>query len=203
LSLCRWGPFTLRSYLRAVDVKEYRHRYKGNTDEAQQRRGPWHSEVMVHGVCKEGEKGAGKRSDKGIDCNGAVGVEPVAVDEVAHALPKRDHAAKSKQGDGKHLWHPCDMRIACPCKPKQTGWKGDGSDDHGWQTLLRNDFAVLAVRAREVCGGAVGDDACAHDDSDDEGGERELRDAKGPAALFVEGDWELWVCVSLLKETEE
>lgn len=50
---------------------------------------------------------------------------------------------------------------------------------------------MLDVRACEVCGCTVCDHAGAHDDSNDERSEWELRDAKGPSTLFVERYWEL------------
>lgn len=50
---------------------------------------------------------------------------------------------------------------------------------------------MFDVCACEVGSGAERDEACAHDDTDDEGSEGELRYSKAPAALFVERDGEL------------
>lgn len=44
---------------------------------------------------------------------------------------------------------------------------------------------MLVEGAGEVCSGAVGDYSGTKDDADDECGKGKLRDAKGPAALFV------------------
>ena len=142
---------------------------------------------MIHGMCEEGEESTSKRSDKRIDRNSAVGVEPIAVDKVTHTLPKRDHTAESEQSDRKDLRHPCNVGVARPSEPEETSRKSNSSDNHGWETLLGNYLAVLAVCASEVCSGAVCDAGCAHEDPDYKGTEGQLRNAEGPAAFFIEG----------------
>lgn len=47
---------------------------------------------------------------------------------------------------------------------------------------------MLDEGARKVCGGGVGDEGCAHCDSDHECDERKLSDTKAPAALLFEAD---------------
>lgn len=144
-------------------------------------------------MCEEGEESTSKRSDKRIDRNSAVGVEPIAVDKVTHTLPKRDHTAESEQSDRKDLRHPCNVGVARPSEPEETSRKSNSSDNHGWETLLGNYLAVLAVCASEVCSGAVCDAGCAHEDPDYKGTEGQLRNAEGPAAFFIEGHGKLWV----------
>lgn len=77
---------------------------------------------MIHGVGKERKEGSSKRSDERVDGNGAIGIEPIAVNQVAHSLPERNHAAETEQGDRKDLWYPEDVRITGPGKPKETNW---------------------------------------------------------------------------------
>ena len=73
-----------------------------------------------------------ERTDERIDCDGAVGVEAVAVDEVAHTLPEGYHAAKTEESDRKHLWYPSDVWVASPGKPKETNRQRDGPNNHRW-----------------------------------------------------------------------
>lgn len=48
---------------------------------------------------EEREEGACKRPNESVHSNGAVGIKPVAVDQVAQALPERHHAAEADERD--------------------------------------------------------------------------------------------------------
>lgn len=76
------------------------------------------------------EEGTRDGPDKCINRNRAVGVEPITVDQVAHALPERHHAAQADERDGENLRHPNDMRVAGPGEPEETDGQGNGADDH-------------------------------------------------------------------------
>lgn len=126
---------------------------------------------MVHGMCEQRKESTKERPYERVDCNCAVGVEPITIDEVAHALPKRYHTPQSNERSGEHLWNPGNFGIARPGKPEKTNWQRDCSDDHRWKPFLGDAFAVFDVCAREVGGSAERDEAGAHDDTDDEGSE--------------------------------
>ena len=117
-SLRRWCPLALRSDPRPEDVEQNGHREKYHTDERQKTGRPWYTEFGVHCMCKQWKESARERADEGIDRDGAVGIEAIAVDEVAHSLPERHHATKSEKGDGEHLRYPRDVWIASPGEPE-------------------------------------------------------------------------------------
>ena len=67
---------------------------------------------------KQWEERACERANEGIDRDGTVGIEAIAVDEVAHTLPERHHAAKTEESNREHLWHPGDVGTASPGEPE-------------------------------------------------------------------------------------
>lgn len=75
---------------------------------------------MVHGMREQGKEGSSERSDKGVDCNRTVRVEPVTIDQIAHTLPERNHTAEAKEGNRENLWYPGDVWVASPGKPEET-----------------------------------------------------------------------------------
>lgn len=66
---------------------------------------------MVQGWSKQWKSGCGDRSDEGIDGDGTVGVEAVAIDDVAHALPEGDEAAHADECCGDDLRDPSHVWI--------------------------------------------------------------------------------------------
>lgn len=64
------------------------------------------------------KESSGERSDEGVDGDGTVRVEAVAVNEVAQTLPEWDHATKAYECNGQYLRYPCDVRIARPREPE-------------------------------------------------------------------------------------
>lgn len=63
------------------------------------------------------KEGASERPYEGIDSNGTVRVEAVAIDEIAETLPERYHASQTDEGDREDLRYPINVRVACPRKP--------------------------------------------------------------------------------------
>ena len=52
---------------------------------------------MVHGMREKWEECSKQRPDEGVHRDGAVGIEAIAVDQIAHALPKRYHTTKTNE----------------------------------------------------------------------------------------------------------
>lgn len=136
------------------------------------------------------EKRAKKAANERVDRNRRVRVKPIAVNKIRHALPERNHAADTNKRSSKHRRHPGGtLRWICgPAEPEKADGEAHCADDHGRETLLGDRFAVFDEGSCEVCSGAVGDDAGAEDDADDEGGEGELGHAERPSAALVVGD---------------
>lgn len=114
----------------------------------------------------------------------------VAVNNIIHTLPERDQDASANKSDGDDLRNPGDAWEGRPCEPEEGNREHDSADDHRRQTFLGYRFAVLDVRSLEVRGSRVDHHPRAHSDAEDEANERQRRDAKRPAAFFVEGYWE-------------
>lgn len=132
-----------------------------------------------------------QRPNESVDSDGAVGVEAIAVNQIAQSLPERHHAAESNESCRKDLWYPANVRVAGPSEPEETDWQCDCSYDHRWEALLGYGLSVLHIGASEVRGGAVCNHASAHYDPNDEGGKRKLGHSEAPATFFVERHWEL------------
>lgn len=112
-----WCPSTLLSYFCSVDIEQYWHWQKSNTKESQKAGRPRYTKVLVHRVCKQWKEGASKRPNEGVHCDSAVRVKPIAIDEIAQALPERYHTSQPDERNGENLWYPGDIWIACPRKP--------------------------------------------------------------------------------------
>lgn len=125
----RWREPRSRPDTRAVDVEEHRSGQEYHHDEAEYRGCPRHAKVVEHRRCKEREHSACYRADEldvvsmkcresaaggskyathRIDGNGAIGVEPVTVNDIAHPFPESDEATKTQKRRGDDLWHPRD-----------------------------------------------------------------------------------------------
>ena len=63
---------------------------------------------------KQREEGAEEGAYEGIDGDGGIGVEAVAVDQVGHALPERYHAADADEGGREDGGDPGDGWGGCP-----------------------------------------------------------------------------------------
>ena len=116
--LCCWCPFALLPYSCTVDVEKNGNRKEDYADERQKTTCPRYTKVVVHGMRKQWEERACERANEGIDRDGTVGIEAIAVDEVAHTLPERHHAAKTEESNREHLWHPGDVGTASPGEPE-------------------------------------------------------------------------------------
>lgn len=115
------------------------------------------------------EKGAEKTSNKRVHGNCGVRIETIAVNEIAHALPERHHATKTYERGCEDLRPRGDVWVGGPSEPKETDWKCDGTDNHGWEALFWNRFAMLVVGFGEVCCGRVGDERRTHHNSHNKG----------------------------------
>jgi hypothetical protein len=62
-------------------------------------------------VGEEGKESTKETTDEGIDRNGRVGIETVAVNQVGHALPEGNHGSDANERCGNDRGNPGDAWI--------------------------------------------------------------------------------------------
>lgn len=144
---------------------------------------------MIHLCREQRESGSRDAPDQCISSDAGICIHQVTVDDVIDALQEDHENAHPDRDAGQDLRDPCNVWGTRPGKPKEAGWQHKGANDHWWETLFRDEAALLLHLACEARLGDVGHDNGTHDHADGEGEEGERANAEIPAAFFLEGDW--------------
>src|SRR6266498_2728156 len=113
----------------------------------------------------------------------------VYVDHIVYRLQEDSQDSEANEDARNCLRHPGDCWVAGPSKPEQSNWQGDGTDDHGWQSILRYyTTAVFAQLPNKPSLRLHGDKDTAEYYANEDAKERELSCSSVPAPLLLKGD---------------
>lgn len=73
---------------------------------------------MIHRRRKHRKARARNRTHKRIHSDRAIRVEPIAIDNVRHALPERDHGSHADESGREDGRNPRYRRVGAPGEPK-------------------------------------------------------------------------------------
>lgn len=173
-----------------MHIEINRERNHSNTQKCQQSSRPRYAQSFIHIRSEQRKTSSHKRTRASRSGQCTVCIQQVYVDDIDLTWQKHQENPTTDEDSRQDLWHPDDVWIAGPRKPKKPSWKDERPDDHRRQSGLGKDKLSRSDQLGvEAALGIQGDVASTDQDSAEECEERKCGNAFLPAADDLEGVW--------------